>query len=125
MAAQSASRHTAPRMGGGLICAAFMRGECQSRLSVRHYINADAHCGVCNTGITLSSISIILPAKNEAESLKTLLPRLVSAQPDAQIIVVDAGSPDDTRAICLPAGVQCLSSQIGGASCRGRVWQSE
>src|SRR3546814_16702397 len=45
MAAQSASRHTAPRMGGGLICAAFMRGECQSRLSVRHYINADAHCG--------------------------------------------------------------------------------
>src|SRR3546814_3632663 len=97
-------------MGGDSICSACMRGECQSRLSVLHYINADAHCGVCNTGITLSSISIILPAKNEAESLKTLLPRLVSAQPDAQIIVVDDGSTDDTRAICLQAGVQCLSS---------------
>jgi glycosyltransferase involved in cell wall biosynthesis len=58
----------------------------------------------------LSSISIILPAKNEAASLKDLLPRLVAAQPKAEIIVVDDGSTDDTRALCLQAGVQCLSS---------------
>ncbi|NGY06960.1 glycosyltransferase family 2 protein [Solimonas terrae] len=58
----------------------------------------------------MSDVSIILPAKNEAAALKGLLPRLLAAQPDAEIIVVDDGSTDDTRALCLQAGVQCLSS---------------
>jgi len=58
----------------------------------------------------LSRISIILPAKNEAAALKDLLPRLTAAQPGAEIIVVDDGSTDDTRAICAQAGVTCLSS---------------
>jgi glycosyltransferase involved in cell wall biosynthesis len=58
----------------------------------------------------LSRISIILPAKNEAAALKDLLPRLTAAQPGAEIIVVDDGSTDDTRALCAEAGVTCLSS---------------
>lgn len=58
----------------------------------------------------MDRISIVLPAKNEAAALKTLLPRLRVAQPDAEIIVVDDGSTDDTRDICASAGVQCLSS---------------
>ena len=58
----------------------------------------------------MSRISIILPAKNEAAALKDLLPRLTAAQPGAEIIVVDDGSTDDTRAICAQAGVTCLSS---------------
>jgi glycosyltransferase involved in cell wall biosynthesis len=57
-----------------------------------------------------SLISIILPAKNEAAALVDLLPRLRSAQPEAEIIVVDDGSTDDTRALCQRHGVQCLSS---------------
>jgi len=61
-------------------------------------------------GVILDRISIVLPAKNEAPALKTLLPRLRAAQPDAEIIVVDDGSTDDTREICASAGVQCLSS---------------
>ncbi len=55
-------------------------------------------------------ISIILPAKNEAAALRGLLPRLRAAQAEAEIIVVDDGSTDDTRAICSEHGVQCLSS---------------
>jgi glycosyltransferase involved in cell wall biosynthesis len=55
-------------------------------------------------------ISIILPAKNEAAALRDLLPRLRQAQPAAEIIVVDDGSTDETRQLCLQAGVQCLSS---------------
>jgi glycosyltransferase involved in cell wall biosynthesis len=58
----------------------------------------------------LSKLSIILPAKNEGAALKALLPKLVAAQPGAEIIVVDDGSTDDTRALCAQAGVQCLSS---------------
>lgn len=55
-------------------------------------------------------ISIILPAKNEAAALRGLLPKLRAAQAGAEIIVVDDGSTDETRALCQEHGVQCLSS---------------
>jgi glycosyltransferase involved in cell wall biosynthesis len=60
--------------------------------------------------IPLNRLSIILPAKNEAPALAALLPRLRAAHPDAEIIVVDDGSSDDTRGICGSNGVECLSS---------------
>jgi glycosyltransferase involved in cell wall biosynthesis len=59
---------------------------------------------------SLNTLSIILPAKNEAPALSELLPRLRASQPSAEIIVVDDGSTDDTRVICGAHGVQCLSS---------------
>ena len=55
-------------------------------------------------------LSIILPAKNEAPALADLLPRLRAAQADAEILVIDDGSSDDTRALCARHGVSCLSS---------------
>ena len=53
-------------------------------------------------------ISIVLPAKNEAAALSDLLPRLRQAQPDAQVLVVDDGSADDTAALCAQHGVEAL-----------------
>jgi glycosyltransferase involved in cell wall biosynthesis len=68
-------------------------------------------------------ISIVLPAKNEASALQSLLPRLRSAQPDAQIIVVDDGSTDTTQKVCAEAGVrfvtQAYSMGNGAAIKRG------
>ena len=58
----------------------------------------------------MNRLSIILPARNEAAALATLLPTLRAAQPEAEIIVVDDGSTDDTREICASHGVDCLSS---------------
>ena len=58
----------------------------------------------------MNRLSIILPAKNEAPALAGLLPRLHAMQPDAEIIVVDDGSTDDTRSICADCGVSCLTS---------------
>ncbi len=51
------------------------------------------------------TLSIILPAKNEAEGLKSFLPRLRKQQPDAEIIVVNDGSTDSTAEVCLSNGV--------------------
>jgi glycosyltransferase involved in cell wall biosynthesis len=54
-------------------------------------------------------ISIVLPAKNEAAALIDLIPRLRAAQPDAEIIVVDDGSSDETVATCAKFGVRVVS----------------
>ncbi|MGA0585910.1 glycosyltransferase family 2 protein [Dyella sp. KRB-257] len=54
--------------------------------------------------------SIILPAKNEAVALAQLLPSLRQRHPEAEIIVVDDGSTDDTAGVCAQAGVIRLGS---------------
>ncbi len=55
-------------------------------------------------------LSIILPAKNEANSLRELLPRLRDQQPDAELIVVDDGSTDDTAQLCEQLAVTVIRS---------------
>ncbi|MBS0486239.1 MAG: glycosyltransferase family 2 protein [Proteobacteria bacterium] len=53
-------------------------------------------------------ISIVIPAKNEAAALESLLPRLRAAQPSAEILVVDDGSSDATALICASHAVSVL-----------------
>lgn len=55
-------------------------------------------------------ISIILPAKNEAEGLRRTLPAIAGVLPEAEVIVVDDGSTDETAAIARAAGARVLSS---------------
>ena len=57
---------------------------------------------------TTPALSIILPCLNEAESLKSLLPALRHHQPDAEIIVVDDGSSDDSVAVAQAAQVTVI-----------------
>ena len=55
-------------------------------------------------------ISVILPAKNEAEGLQRTLPALRARFPQAEVIVVDDGSTDATAAVAAGHGARVLSS---------------
>jgi glycosyltransferase involved in cell wall biosynthesis len=54
------------------------------------------------------SISIVIPARNEAVPLGALLPEVVRSVPGAEIVVVDDGSADDTATIAAAAGVRVI-----------------
>ena len=56
------------------------------------------------------TLSVVLPAKNEAEGLRRTLPALRAQMPDAELIVVDDGSSDDTAAVARAAGAIVLAS---------------
>jgi len=52
----------------------------------------------------MDSLSIVIPAKNEAGAIGTVVAGARKAYPDAEIIVVDDGSDDDTAAVAKEAG---------------------
>lgn len=53
-------------------------------------------------------LSIIIPARNEAENLRQLLPQIKALMAGTEIIVVDDGSTDDTPAVCTEFQVRHL-----------------
>ena len=55
------------------------------------------------------SISILIPSKNEAVGLANLLPRLNSVYPDAEIILIDDGSTDQTQELSKKFDVKIIS----------------
>jgi glycosyltransferase involved in cell wall biosynthesis len=58
-------------------------------------------------------LSIILPARNEAEGLRRTLPGLRALLPQAELIVVDDGSTDASAAVAAAHGARVLSSPYG------------
>ncbi len=50
----------------------------------------------------------MLPAKNEAEGLAGILPRIRELLPEAEIVVVDSGSSDDTARVASDAGARVV-----------------
>jgi glycosyltransferase involved in cell wall biosynthesis len=66
-----------------------------------------------------NNISIIIPAKNECEGLRSILPALCELYPEYEIIVVDDGSTDDTATVCQSFPVKIVThnySKGNGAS---------
>jgi len=53
-------------------------------------------------------VSIVIPSRNESLSLVTLLPRIMQVLPDAEIIVVDDGSSDQTSELAIVAGCRVV-----------------
>ncbi len=54
-------------------------------------------------------VSIIIPACNEAEGLTLVLPELTRLYPDAEILVINDGSTDQTEQVCKANQVRCLN----------------
>jgi glycosyltransferase involved in cell wall biosynthesis len=72
--------------------------------------NSELKIAIQPASEALRRISIILPAKNEGPALEGLLPRLIAAQPGAEIIVSDDGSTDNTKALCEQYGIRRAAS---------------
>lgn len=69
--------------------------------------------------MAMTKISVVLPARNESPSLKLVLPAIRRLLPEAEIIVVNDGSDDDTESVALRLGAKVVSnsySQGNGAA---------
>ena len=53
-------------------------------------------------------VLLVLPAWNEAESLRVLLPEVRRAAPGLDVLVVNDGSTDETAAVARAAGARVL-----------------
>lgn len=56
-----------------------------------------------------SNVSVIVPAKNEAGAIARVVSGIAAVLPQAEIIVVDDGSSDDTARVARAAGAAVLS----------------
>jgi glycosyltransferase involved in cell wall biosynthesis len=85
-----------------------------------------------NTGAAATektpALSIVLPARNEATGLTGLLPTLLAAFPEAEVIVVNDGSTDDTAEVARRHGVTVLThpySMGNGAAIKSGARQAQ
>jgi 4,4'-diaponeurosporenoate glycosyltransferase len=68
-------------------------------------------------------ISIIIPARNEAENISTLLGSITKQEhPAHEIIVVDDGSTDGTATIALENGASVVEAESLPPSWKGKPW---
>jgi len=70
-------------------------------------------------GMEMNKVLIIIPAYNEAENIERVVDNIIKNFPQYDYVVVNDGSRDDTRKICMRRGYQFLNLSInlgiGGA----------
>src|SRR5690606_37220145 len=58
--------------------------------------------------MTMSSLSFVLPAKNEAAAIGKTVQSIAGLFPEAEILVINDGSTDDTAAVAEMAGAKVV-----------------
>lgn len=66
--------------------------------------------------VSYATVSVVIPARNEAAALVDLLPALRAAMPDAELIVSDDGSADDTAKVARALGARVISRPYGAGN---------
>ena len=79
----------------------------------------------------LEELSIVIPAKNEAATVGTLVSEILVHCPDAEVLVVNDGSTDDTASVAADAGARVINQlnslgngaavKLGARKARGKV----
>lgn len=77
------------------------------------------------------ALSVVIPAKNEVATIGDLVGRIRKSVPEAEIVVVDDGSSDDTAAVAKASGARIIrhpeslgngaAVKSGARAARGRV----
>jgi|694.fasta_scaffold84532_2 dolichol-phosphate mannosyltransferase len=70
----------------------------------------------------LPTISIVVPARDEAARIGPLLDALLGAPGVAEVLVVDDESSDDTAAVAAAAGARVLPGRVLPAGWAGKAW---
>jgi glycosyltransferase involved in cell wall biosynthesis len=59
--------------------------------------------------VVVDCLSIIIPAKNESQGLSLILPEIKRLYPQAEIIVVDDASTDNTASVASSLGASVVT----------------
>jgi len=70
--------------------------------------NSDLPQSKVASELVATSVSVVIPARNEAAGLRVILPKIVDLPGVTEVIVVDDGSGDDSAAVCAEFGVKML-----------------
>ena len=79
------------------------------------------NCPVAKTS-SETTVSIIIPARNEAQNLPHLLKSIASADNHVEVLVVDDDSTDDTAAVAMDLGAKVLRSAPKPSGWTGKCW---
>ena len=79
----------------------------------------------------MDELSIVIPAKNEAATVGTLVREILAHCPNAEVLVVNDGSTDDTASVAADAGARVINQlnslgngaaiKLGARQARGKV----
>lgn len=77
------------------------------------------------SGESLADMTVLIPARNEADQMATTLQAVLNQGPDLHVVVIDDNSTDDTTAITRTYPVHVVSAPPAPLGWSGKLWALE